>query len=279
MSYVFPIVDWRGTTVPTHWSTGERGGTDLFAPFGAPIVAVCGGRVTYAGNEAIGGINVMIDGEDGLTYYYAHLDDRFADRADVSTGQTVRAGDRLGAVGDSGNARGKGAHLHIGIGRGISTGSGPQGGCGLNFDAVTLLQNCLRDGSTPAGLCVGGTDGAGLNLRKQPKVGAEVVKLLPEGADVQPQDRAWRPVRDPADGSAGWVADQFLVSVGGQAYRVAGTDHAGLNLRKQPKTAAAALKVLPEGTVVESQDRAWRQVRDPTDGATGWAANQFLVSC
>src|SRR5262245_13853021 len=109
MPHVFPIVNWQQATVPNHWNTAERGGTDLFAPFGTPVVSMCDGTVIYAGNDPIGGINVSIRDADGLTYYYAHLDDRFAGAALVSAGQAVRLGQHLGAVGDSGNARGKGA--------------------------------------------------------------------------------------------------------------------------------------------------------------------------
>src|SRR3712207_5999117 len=123
MKYVFPIQGWTQLTVPTHWHTTERGGSDLFAPFGAPVVAMRGGVVTYAGNDPIGGLNVLIRDDEGLTYYYAHLDDRFTSMPDVATGQQVSTGQRLGGVGDSGNARGKGAHLHIGVGFGISVGT------------------------------------------------------------------------------------------------------------------------------------------------------------
>ncbi len=59
-------------------------------------------------------------------------------------------------------------------------------------------------------------------------------------------------------------------------YRVDGTDGAGLNLRERPD-AAPVVKLLPEGALVEARDRAWRPLRDPTDGATGWGAEQFVV--
>lgn len=43
-------------------------------------------------------------------HYYAHLDS-----LDTYPGQPVLAGSRLGAVGTTGNARGKPAHLHYAI--------------------------------------------------------------------------------------------------------------------------------------------------------------------
>jgi murein DD-endopeptidase MepM/ murein hydrolase activator NlpD len=211
MDSVFPVVGWSQAVVPTHWNSGERGGSDLFAPFGTPVVAVRGGTVIYSGNDRIGGINVSIQDNQGLTYYYAHLDDRSTSTALVSTGQVVQTGQQLGGVGDSGNARGVGPHLHIGIGFGISLGEGPQGGCGLNFDAVGLLQQVLDGGGLPGRYRVAKTDGSGLNLRREPSTGAAVVRLLAEGAMVERQDRAWRPVRDPAGGATGWAAEQFLI--------------------------------------------------------------------
>src|SRR3712207_6591668 len=75
----------------------------------------------------------------GLHYYMAHL----RDQPLVKAGDHVSAGQLLGYVGDSGNAAGKGAHLHIGIGHGIQNGSGPEGGAGINYDANAYLQRLL----------------------------------------------------------------------------------------------------------------------------------------
>ncbi|NLG63534.1 MAG: M23 family metallopeptidase, partial [Candidatus Cloacimonetes bacterium] len=49
------------------------------------------------------------DGED-VELYYAHLD-----RQDVRPGERVRAGDQIGLVGNTGNARGTSPHLHFGV--------------------------------------------------------------------------------------------------------------------------------------------------------------------
>lgn len=136
--YAFPIVGWNGK-VNNHWGTSERGGSDIFGERGSDVIAVRGGKVSYAGYDPTGGNNVLIDGDDGRTQYYAHLDAK----PSVKTGQTVKTGEYLGPLGDSGNAKGTGPHLHIGIGYGIVNGSGPSGGCGINFDAVGLLQDIL----------------------------------------------------------------------------------------------------------------------------------------
>lgn len=136
--YIFPVVGYSGT-VNNHWGTSERGGSDIFGNRGDDILVMRGGRVTYAGFDSTGGNNALIKGDDGLDYYYAHLDNW----PSVRTGQSVYTGQYLGPLGDTGNAVGTGPHLHIGIGYGIHTGGGPSGGCGKDFDAVGLLQETL----------------------------------------------------------------------------------------------------------------------------------------
>ena len=69
----------------------------------------------------------------------------------------------------------------------------------------------------------------------------------------------------------------------GGRVRVARTDGQGVNLRAEPGTSAARIKSLREGAELEvlgpaseSDGRAWRHVRVPADGATGWVADEFL---
>ena len=64
--------------------------------------------------------------------------------------------------------------------------------------------------------------------------------------------------------------------VDGNPYRISGTDGAGLNVRAEPSAAAAILTALPEGTIVQALDRAWRKIREP-GGTVGWGADQFLT--
>lgn len=131
---VFPVVGYSGPISPHHGSA--MGGSDIMAPRGTPVVAMESGRVISAGFEPIGGNNVLVQGVDGNQYYYAHLDAAPA----VKPGQDISAGQYLGPVGDTGNARGTGTHLHIGIGPSIVTGVGPMGGTGGSFNAIDLLR-------------------------------------------------------------------------------------------------------------------------------------------
>lgn len=98
---------------------------DMFAPCGSDVVAVVAGVVEEvaevdrwpgSGNDPAlrGGLSVSVVGDDGVRYYGSHL--QSIDPAAVP-GARVSAGQRLGAVGETGNARGTGCHLHFGISR------------------------------------------------------------------------------------------------------------------------------------------------------------------
>ena len=86
-------------------------GVDIFAPRGTPVVAAAGGLATWVGTNELGGNVVMVrDRERGEGHYYAHLDTQL-----VREGTIVSAGDTLGRVGNTGNARTTPPHLHFGI--------------------------------------------------------------------------------------------------------------------------------------------------------------------
>jgi murein DD-endopeptidase MepM/ murein hydrolase activator NlpD len=85
-----------------------HGGLDL-APdsgrTGDPVLAPADGKVIYTGQLKARGNTIAIDHGLGITSYYFHLSE-----LDVSIGQSVHAGDRLGLVGNTG--RSTGPHLH-----------------------------------------------------------------------------------------------------------------------------------------------------------------------
>jgi hypothetical protein len=134
-TYHFPIPGHKEKVGLHHGA--DNGGSDLFAPEGTPVVAMVDGVVVDVGASGPGGNSLTIKGSDGRQYYYAHLREPPAVRA----GQKIRAGQRVGSVGETGNARGTGAHLHIGIGPEIQSGVGPKGGTGRGFDAVSFLSS------------------------------------------------------------------------------------------------------------------------------------------
>jgi murein DD-endopeptidase MepM/ murein hydrolase activator NlpD len=83
-------------------------GQDVMAACGTPLVAARGGQVQYAGYQAAAGNYIVIDGHGtGYDFMYAHL----AEPSPLHTGETVRTGQPIGVVGDTGDAQG--CHLHF----------------------------------------------------------------------------------------------------------------------------------------------------------------------
>lgn len=86
-------------------------GIDIFAERNTPIEATTHGVVSKVGENTLGGRVVVIVGPGGAGHYYAHLEDY----ADIEVNDWVEAGDIIGYVGDSGNAKGTPPHVHYGI--------------------------------------------------------------------------------------------------------------------------------------------------------------------
>ena len=85
-------------------------GTDIFASFGTPIVAVADGRIYRVGTLKISGNRFWLRDKKGFRYFYAHLSD-FA--AAAYNGADVHAGEVIGFVGNTGDAEPTPPHLHF----------------------------------------------------------------------------------------------------------------------------------------------------------------------
>lgn len=86
-------------------------GVDIFAKRGTPVLAASDGWVAGSTTNRLGGNVVWVWSPlRQVRTYYAHLD-----RHAVSPGERVHAGDVLGYVGSTGNARGGPPHLHFGV--------------------------------------------------------------------------------------------------------------------------------------------------------------------
>ena len=87
-------------------------GIDYAGDYGSAIVAPAPGRVMLVGREATGfkihGNCVGIDHGQGVETIYLHMS-----RIDVREGDFIQAGQRIGALGDTGAATGP--HLHWGV--------------------------------------------------------------------------------------------------------------------------------------------------------------------
>lgn len=93
-------------TASAHWHQG----TDVFAPMGTPLVATESGVLDRVGTAGLGGMRLWLEGDSGNNYYYAHL---IAFAPGMMDGVRVNAGDVVGFVGDTGNAKGTSPHLHF----------------------------------------------------------------------------------------------------------------------------------------------------------------------
>lgn len=92
-----------------HPITGQRrfhDGLDITANHGNAVYAYTDGRVIQAGWNGGYGNCILIDHGNGLRTRYAHLS-----RINVKVGQQVKVGQRIGAVGSTGNSTGP--HLHF----------------------------------------------------------------------------------------------------------------------------------------------------------------------
>ena len=84
---------------PFYKTVREHTGLDIVAPVGTPVRCSAAGRVVRVVQSEKGrGNEVAVEHRGGFQTVYAHLD-----RIDVSVGQTVRQGARLGRVGQSGS--------------------------------------------------------------------------------------------------------------------------------------------------------------------------------
>ncbi|HEX6700119.1 MAG TPA: M23 family metallopeptidase [Gaiellaceae bacterium] len=128
--YVFPVYGpssfgdsfgaFRGD-VPGNWHHGD----DIFAPLGAPVLAVAKGTVYSVGWNDVGGNRLWLRDGEGNQFYYAHLS---AYTPAAVNNAHVRAGTVLGFVGNTGDAEGTPYHLHFEV--------HPVSLLGLGYDGV-----------------------------------------------------------------------------------------------------------------------------------------------
>jgi murein DD-endopeptidase MepM/ murein hydrolase activator NlpD len=105
-------------------------GQDVFAKCGTPLVAARGGVVQFKQYHAAAGNYLVIDAAGtSVDYAYMHL----AEPSPFRAGDRVYTGQRIGAVGDTGNARGCHLHFELWSGPGWYDGGKP-------FDPLPSLQ-------------------------------------------------------------------------------------------------------------------------------------------
>ncbi|MEO8348387.1 MAG: M23 family metallopeptidase, partial [Acidobacteriota bacterium] len=126
--YVFPVYGPSSFTddfAASRAITGWHHGNDIFAPAGAPVLAVTDGTLFLAGWNDVGGNRVWLRDRQGNEFYFAHLS-AFTPLA--FAGSQVKAGDVIGFVGATGDAVGTPPHLHFEV--------HPAALLGLGYDGV-----------------------------------------------------------------------------------------------------------------------------------------------
>ncbi|HTE68981.1 MAG TPA: M23 family metallopeptidase [Actinomycetes bacterium] len=113
----------RPYTYVDSWGAPRSGGrthlgTDVMAPHGARVFAFTGGVVSRESTSANGGIQLYLQGDNGVEYFYAHLSG-YA----VPTGARVRTGQLIAYNGQTGNASYTAPHVHFEVHLGGSGGT------------------------------------------------------------------------------------------------------------------------------------------------------------
>lgn len=105
-------------------------GQDVLAACGTTLVAARGGRVQFAGFQSAAGNYLVIDGKGTpVDFMYAHL----KEPSPLHTGDTVRTGQPIGIVGETGDATACHLHFEMWSGPGWYEGGAP-------FDPLPYLK-------------------------------------------------------------------------------------------------------------------------------------------
>ncbi|RYF74870.1 MAG: M23 family peptidase [Cytophagaceae bacterium] len=263
----FPVKGRTSRQISSFFGVARDGGRrrhegiDIFAPKGTPALAAVNGVISRVGvNELGGNVVFLTDNERQQRLYYAHLD-----RFNVTDGQRVSIGDTVGFVGNTGNARTTGPHLHFGIysfDEGavdplpyVRLGPGP---ARQEFPSTSLLGDSVRI-LTTQGL-----------LRLAPNSDSPILKELPREQlmTIQGGTAKWLRVALP-NGQAGYVAQGSFEPID-KAIR-----NEALNvptpLLDEAHPQAAVITTLNAGTTVRVLARLpnFLLVRGET-GQTGW---------
>jgi len=120
----FPVLGYdhrsigSGFGAPRDGGRRKHHGVDIFTKRHTPVIAPSKAFVRRVSESDIGGLNIWLhDQKRGLHLYFAHLQTQ-----DVKQNTYVVPGQRIGTVGNTGNARRTPPHLHFGI---YASGEGP----------------------------------------------------------------------------------------------------------------------------------------------------------
>jgi len=114
LTYLFPVANKSPRHIISRFgdARGRRKhqGIDIKADRGTPVLAIAKGTIERVKDGGNGGRQVWLRLRDSTMVFYAHLDEQW-----VETGEEVNAGQAIGSVGNTGNARHTTPHLHFEI--------------------------------------------------------------------------------------------------------------------------------------------------------------------
>lgn len=111
---VMPVRGMMPHQLQTNFGAARDGGArsheglDIMAPEGREVLAITSGKIDTKKWNNLGGNTLWLAGDDGMIYYYAHLQGY---RDGINEGVRVKGGEVLGYVGKTGNA--STPHLHF----------------------------------------------------------------------------------------------------------------------------------------------------------------------
>ena len=226
--------------VPREAGRRSHDGVDIFAPRHTEVVATSRARVRRIDEWKLGGRVIWLeDPERNLRLYFAHLQTQ-----DVEEGTWVQAGERIGTVGNSGNARTTPPHLHFGI---YIRGEGP-------LDPGPFLTQPRR---RPARVAVDVAQlgrwrrsGGQVPLMARPVRGEkEPLLRIPPGTPLRVEAATNRRFRVTLpNGVTGYVLEDETEDLG-RPLETRALSHS-VATRDRPRTDAAAVRHLPAGASV-----------------------------
>ncbi len=223
---------------PRDGGSRRHHGVDIFAPRGTPVVASSDAYVRRTDTTNIGGRVIWLsDSRRNASLYYAHLHEIL-----VEEGSRVRAGDTIGTVGNTGNARTTPPHLHFGL---YLRGEGP-------YDPWDFLYRNDRE-MPEVQVATGGLGGwfrvrgDEISLRDRPSPGGSVLTRLPPHTALRLMGgvRQWYRVRIP-DGTQGFVAGRLTEAAGDPLWLEEVAEVQAL--RSEPLAGAPVMGEVPVGT-------------------------------
>lgn len=136
---VFPVDRAAKPTFRDDWGEPRGGGTrthkgtDIFAPRGSAVFATADGSA-LSRSENVGGNALYLTEPDGTSHYYAHLDEYAGEFP-----RSVRAGELVAYVGNTGNAADGPTHLHFQLRPGGGDSVNPYPSLKRAFDGGAVL--------------------------------------------------------------------------------------------------------------------------------------------